>query len=96
MDLSEVYIKNKHFVEKNIGDEKVLVPLSDNVADMNHVITLNEVGAFLYEQIDGEKTIGDIYQTLLNEYDVLPEMAKHDIEHFIKDSVNTGVLIHQC
>lgn len=92
MDFFEVYHKSEGFVEKNIGDEKVLVPLTDNVADMNHVITLNEVGAFLYNLIDGEKSMEYIYQTLLKEYKVLPIEAKKDIEQFINTCVNKGVL----
>ena len=92
MNFSEVYQKSDGFVEKSIGEEKVLVPLSDNVADMNHVITLNEVGAFLYDEIDGRKSVQDIYQTLLQEYDVLPDEAKQDMEQFINTCVSKGVL----
>ena len=60
MDFALIYTKDKQFVEKSIGEEKVLVPLSDNVADMNHVFTLNEVGTFVYDEIDGKKSIGEI------------------------------------
>ncbi|TLX75182.1 PqqD family protein [Labilibacter sediminis] len=92
MDFSVVYHKSKSFVEKSIGDEKVLVPLSDNVADMNHVFTLNDVAAFIFEQVDGVRSVTDIFNLLLEEYNVSAEIVKKDIELFITDSVNRGVL----
>ncbi len=95
MDFSKVYCKSERFVEKSIGSEKVLVPLSDNVADMNHVLTLNEVGTFLYNQIDGKKSINDILSLLLKEYDVASDVAKFDIEQFINNTVNNGILFEK-
>ncbi|MCW3805981.1 PqqD family protein [Plebeiibacterium marinum] len=95
MDFSKVYYKSEGFVEKAIGSEKVLVPLSDNVADMNHVLTLNEVGTFLYDGIDGEKSLDEIFSLLLEEYDVTAEVAKRDIEQFIDETVNKGIIIEK-
>ncbi len=92
MDFSLVYLKNKRFVEKSIGEEKVLVPLTDNVADMNHVFTLNEVGTFIYDQLDGETSLQQIHHALLNEYEVDVDNAKTDIELFVLDAVEKGVI----
>ena len=92
MDFSVVYHKSEHFVEKNIGEENVLVPLSNNVADMNHVFTLNDVGTFIFDQVDGKKSVADIYQLMMDEYEVSTEVVKRDITQFITDSVNRGVL----
>ncbi len=92
MDFSKVYCKSERFVEKGIGNEKVLVPLTDNVADMNHVLTLNEVGAFLFDQIDGEKSVEEILILLLDEYEVTKEVAQKDIEQFISSTVDREIL----
>jgi len=92
MDFALIYTKDKQFVEKSIGEEKVLVPLSDNVADMNHVFTLNEVGTFVYDEIDGKKSIGEIFKDLLNEYDVEEEVALTDLQQFLKEAIDKGIL----
>jgi len=92
MDLSLVYQKNERFVEKAIGEEKVLVPLTDNVAHMNKVYNLNEVASFIYDAIDGTKSVADLKTVLLANYEVTEEVALNDIEHFITDMVNNGVL----
>lgn len=92
MDNSWVYVKSEGFVEKAIGAEKVLVPLTDNVANMNQVYNLNEVGSFIYDTIDGEKTIAQIHNALINQYEVNQKEALNDITFFINDMVNRGVL----
>ncbi len=95
MDLSLIFDKCNSFVEKSIGDEMVLVPLSNNVADMNKVYTLNEVGAFLYNNIDGHKNIKELTSELIEKYDVTDEVALKDINSFINDMVNKGVLFEK-
>ena len=92
MDVSWVYVKSEGFVEKAIGTEKVLVPLTDNVANMNQVYNLNEVGSFIYDTIDGEKTIAQVHEALINKYEVNPKEALNDITFFINDMINRGVL----
>ncbi len=92
MDFSIVYYKNENFVEKDIGEEKVLVPLSDNVADMNHVFTMNSVGSFIYDQIDGENSLEVIFNKVLVEFDVEKEIANNDFEQFILSTVEKGII----
>ncbi len=92
MDVSRVYVKSEGFVEKAIGAEKVLVPLTDNVANMNQVYNLNEVASFIYDNIDGEKTIDEVQKALVSNYEVTQEEALNDITYFINDMVNRGVL----
>lgn len=92
MDVSWVYVKSEGFVEKAIGAEKVLVPLTDNVANMNQVYNLNEVASFIYDTIDGQKTISQVHEALMNNYEVNQDQALNDITFFINDMVNRGVL----
>ena len=92
MEVSCVYVKSEGFVEKAIGAEKVLVPLTDNVANMNQVYNLNEVASFIYDKIDGEKTIDEVHKALMSNYEVAQEEALNDITYFINDMVNRGVI----
>ena len=92
MDLTIVYCKKGNFVEKSIGEEKVLVPLCNNVADMNKVFNLNEVGSFIYDSIDGEKSVEDVVNKLQCTYEVSRETVLSDVKDFITDMVSKGVL----
>ena len=59
-ELTEKYRKNEDFVYRKIQDETILVPIKDNVGDMGSIYDLNEVAAFIWEHLDGEKRLLDI------------------------------------
>ena len=84
MDLSAVPVKSRPVVTRKTGSEYVLVPVINNIANMDSVYTLNETGAFIWDEIDGKKTITDIIHKLSEEYDVDENMAKDDVLDFIE------------
>jgi hypothetical protein len=59
--VQQIYEKKEHFVCRNTGEELLLIPLKDNVADFNQYLTLNEVGAFIWDNIE----IGDDESSLV-------------------------------
>jgi Coenzyme PQQ synthesis protein D (PqqD) len=75
--------KNENFVFRQIDEETILVPIKNNVGDMGCIYTLNEVGAFVWKLIDGHKTIEEIYQCLLKEFDVSTDKAFEDLKQFV-------------
>jgi hypothetical protein len=78
-DLQKKYRKNENFVYRKIGDETVLVPIRDNVADMDSIYNLNEVGAFIWEKIDGRRRLIDIKEMIVSEYNVRSNEAEKDL-----------------
>ncbi len=60
IDLNSILSQSPSIVTRKTGNEYVLVPIANNIADMNSVYTLNETGAFLWELIDGKKTVKDL------------------------------------
>ena len=81
-DLEKKYKRNENFVYRKIQDETILVPIKDNVGDMGSIYNLNEVGAFIWEHLDGEKTLLDIKNMVLDEFQVSPEQAQEDLREF--------------
>jgi len=69
------------------------VPVANNIADMNSVYTLNETGAFIWEQIDGKRNIEDIIVLLTEEYDIDEETASKDVLDFVSN-MNMYLIIH--
>lgn len=93
MNLETVLTKSPSMVTRKTGSEYVLVPVSDNIADMNSVYTLNETGAFLWELIDGRKSVKDLIESLINEYDADQETAKRDVFSFLEEMNNYLIII---
>ena len=83
MNLQSVLSHSPSVVTRKTGNEYVLVPVSDNVADMDSVYTLNETGAFIWELIDGKKCVSDLVSALAEEYKIDIKTAEVDVLSFI-------------
>ena len=83
MDLKSIPLHSPSVVTRKTGNEYVLVPITDNIADMDSVYTLNETGAFIWEQIDGRRDLESLIKLLVSEYDTDTETAKSDLLDFI-------------
>ena len=83
--LKSVLSHSPSVVTRKTGNEYVLVPLANNIADMNSVYTLNETGAFIWEQIDGKRDVEDIITALTEEYDIDGKSASEDVFSFIEN-----------
>ena len=83
MELDTVFAKNDQVVSRKIVDELILVPMRKDVADTETLYTLNEVGARVYELIDGERPLQEITDTILNEFDVTRQQAESDVREFV-------------
>lgn len=81
-DLDSVFSKAPGIVSRKTGNEYVLVPVIDNIADMNSVFILNETGAFIWEKIDGVNTVGEIIEKLVTEFEIEKETATEDVLSF--------------
>ena len=87
-DLKSVFSHSPGIVTKKTGDEYVLIPVANNIADMNSVYTLNESGAFIWELIDGKRNVEMIINTLTEEYDIDFDSASKDVFSFINNMSN--------
>jgi hypothetical protein len=72
-------------VTRKTGKEYVLVPVTNNIADMHSVYTLNETGAFIWEQIDGRRSLEEIIDALTAEYDIDEKNAEADVFSFVEN-----------
>ncbi|HBQ84072.1 MAG: hypothetical protein A2X03_09855 [Bacteroidetes bacterium GWA2_40_15] len=82
--LKSVISHSPSVVTRKTGSEYVLVPIANNIADMNSVFTLNETGAFIWEQIDGKRNVEEIITELTKEYDIDITTAAADVMAFIE------------
>lgn len=70
------------FILKKILDDYIVVPTGDNIVDFAVAVSLNESGAFLWEQLSSEKTIYELADALAKEYDVTSEEVLGDVVEF--------------
>ena len=87
MELDAIFARNEEVVSRKIVDELILVPMRKDVADMETLYTLNEVGARVYELINGKRAIREIVNTIVNEFEVTEQQAESDVRGFIAQLV---------
>ncbi len=81
--LDRVYQKNQNFVFRQIDDETILVPIKDSVGDLGAIYNLNQVAAFVWQQLDGKKTLQDIKHMMTDEFEVSSQNAEQDLKEFV-------------
>ena len=91
--LNSILSRSPSVVTRKTGNEYVLVPVANNIADMDSVYTLNETGAFIWEQIDGKKNVSEIIASLTEEYDIDKDTAAKDVIDFV-GSMNKYLIIN--
>ena len=80
--IEKVYKKSDSIVSRKIADEFILVPIRQNVGDLESIYTLNDTAARIWELIDGERKVRKIKEKITEEFEVTPEEAEKDIiEH---------------
>jgi hypothetical protein len=80
------------FVEQTVGGETILVPLVNSVAQMNEVITLNELGTFIYHLLEEEKSFYDLVEEILKTYDVNKTEAINDLNNFLSNALEKRII----
>ena len=81
--LDRVYQKNQNFVFRQIDDETILVPIKDSVGDLGAIYNLNQVAAFVWQHLDGKKTLEDIKHMVTDEFEVSDPDAEQDLTEFV-------------
>jgi len=90
VELDKVYVTCERVVSRRIVDELILVPLRKSVAEMESLYTLNEVGARIYELIDGRRSARDISGFIVEEFEVSPDQAQADVLDFLDKLLGIG------
>ena len=88
----EIYRHHDSIVSRRIEDEVILVPIRRNVADLESIYVLSEVGAHIWEQIDGRRTTAEILPLILEEFEVSEEEAQKDLTEFMQQLRSIGAI----
>lgn len=73
----------KQFVLREIVGEAVLVPIGESAARFNGLLTVNELGKFIWENIESANDEDELLQRILDEYEVDRDVAKADLDEFL-------------
>jgi hypothetical protein len=83
MGRTGVYKRRANFITRRIAGETLLVPMAGKIADLQRVIALNSVGAFIWEQLTSRQSLDSIAAAVVTEFAVDAESARRDATEFL-------------
>jgi len=79
------------FLLREVAGQTIVLPVGEDL-DLNMMITLNETGHFLWEQLQKETDEDRLVSALLKEYDVEEKVAVAAVRSFVKKLNENGFL----
>lgn len=83
------------FVLREIAGDYVIIPTGKIVLTFNGLITVNEVGASIWNMLQKEVTFEEIVKGILDEYEVEESVARQDVEEFLRRLEENRILIEE-
>ncbi len=89
MDNRKFSIK-QGYVAREIAGEYIAVPVDSSCGA--HIIVLNPVSKFLWDELKTEKTFDELLDAMLKNYTVSREEAEADLKEFLMQLIENGLL----
>ena len=80
----------KGYVAREIAGEYIAVPVDSSCGA--HIIVLNLVSKFLWDQLSTEKTFDELLDAMLKNYTVSQQEAEQDLKEFLMQLIENGLL----
>ena len=79
-------------VTRIIAGETLIVPIAGGVADLEAIYTLNPVGSRVWQLLERPVAFSHLIAVIVEEFDVSPTEAAHDITEFIESLRAAGLI----
>ena len=89
MDSRKFSLK-KGYVAREIAGEYIAVPVDSSCGA--HIIVLNPVSKFLWDELSAEKTFEELLDAMLKNYRVSQQEAEQDLKEFLMQLIENGLL----
>ena len=90
--LDRLVQKDSSIVSRRIADEVILVPIRRNLGGVECLYTLNEVGARIWELIDGERPLQALRDAIVEEFEVSQTEAEQHLTMLIEQLQEIGAI----
>ena len=84
---------NENFVLREVANTWVVLPLGQAVLDFNGMLTLNESGFLLWEELEKGCDREGLIDARTREYAVSREIAGSDVDEFLNKLAKAGCIV---
>ena len=89
----KIFKKNEFVVSRKIADEILLVPVRGRLVDMQRIFSLNPVAEYVWERLDGKRSLEHIRDSILDDFDIGAEQAEADLSEFVAELLEANLII---
>lgn len=87
--------RNTDFMLRDIAGEVILVPTGAATQQFNGMITLNEVAAFIWKNLDESQSREILVDKIMDEFEVDRETATRDVIGFVSALYERGLVLDE-
>ena len=80
------------FMLREVAGQWVVVPLGERVVEFNGILTLNEIGAFLWKKLESGAEEEELVGAILSVYEIDADTARADVKEFISSMNEKGLM----
>lgn len=91
-DRGAVCARRPDVILREVAGERILVPIRSGLADLQAIFAINAVGACIWEQLDGARSLDEVLATVLERFEVPASEASADIADFIEQLQGAGLV----
>ena len=88
MDMKTILTHHSDCSVRTVGNGLVIVS-----PQSNETHSVEDIGAFIWNQIDGNKDLDSILNEILAEYDVTAATAAQDLQNFISQLLDSELVV---
>jgi len=92
MNVAGKFGRNERVVGRAIAGESFLIPVCGTPVDMNDIFVLNPLADFIWQRLDGERTLEAIVAEIVDVFDVTAGRAGADAGDFIGQLLRHGLV----
>ena len=82
----------KDFIMREIAGETILIPSGSAAKKFNGLITVNELGAFIWNALSEDLTLDALTERITDTYEVDAATARVDASEFLNELRQVGAL----
>ncbi len=86
-----VFAPRGQVVLREVAGERLLVPVRRDVADLRSIFVVTGIGAFIWQQLDGQRSVGGVLAAILDHFDVGEDEARADLASFLERLTEAGI-----
>ncbi len=85
--------QSKQYIKRVTAQEILLIPIGTSAVGGDDMLTLSEVGAFIYDHIEEISSFDELVELILEEYDADRKTVAEGARGFVEQLLQYGIII---